>query len=60
MSSLNQEEIERFREAVGQLEERYADFRLEDEKTDQELRTWLDGSDQPLDWAGPEVVTPDE
>ena len=60
MSSLNQEEIERFREAVGQLEERYADFRLEDEKTDQELRTWLDGSDQPLDWAGAEAVTPDE
>ena len=60
MSSLTESERERFREAVGQLEERYADFRLEDEKTDQELRTWLDGSDQPLVWAGPETVTPDE
>ena len=39
MSLLTESERERFREAVGQLEERYADFRLEDEKTDQELRT---------------------
>ena len=60
MSSLTESERERFREAVGQLEERYADSRLEDEKTDQELRTWLDGADQPLDWTGPETVTPDE
>ena len=60
MSSLTENEMDRFREAVRLLEDRYADFRLEDEKTDQELRTWLDGSDQPLDWAEPKGVTPDE
>ena len=60
MSSLTENQVERFREAVRYLEERYGDFRLEDEKTDQELRSWLDGADQPLDWAGPETVTPDE
>ena len=60
MSSLTENEMGRFREAVRLLEERYADFRLEDENTDQELRSWLDGSDKPLDWAEPEAVTPDE
>ena len=60
MSSITENEMERFREAVRHLEERYGDFRLEDEKTDQELRSWLDGADQPLDWAELETVTPDE
>jgi hypothetical protein len=51
---------ERLRAAADELEVRYADEQLEDEDTDGELRTWLDGDDAPLPWTDPDHVTADE
>ena len=46
--------------AAGELARRYANELLEDEDTDGELRTWLDGKDTPLPWTSPDLVTSDE
>lgn len=51
----------RFAEAVNTLRCRVesAGINVTDEDTDAEVRRWLDGSDEPLDWAGP-GITADE
>jgi hypothetical protein len=52
--------IDRFSAAAEELEARYADELLDDEDTDSELRTWIDGEDTPLPWTHSDHVTTDE
>ena len=52
--------VDRVRRAAEELEARYADELMEDEDTDAELRTWLDGNDPPLPWTYHDKVTADE
>jgi|GEM_PF-1171457 len=53
--------LNRFSAAVAALDEHFSadPSRLEDQNVDAQLRGWLDGRDNPLPWAGPQV-TPDE
>jgi len=60
MDNLSPDLIARFRTALLDLEPRFVNVRLEDENTDLELRTWLDGDSPSLPWLHVERVTPDE
>lgn len=51
---------DRLRSAAEELEARFAAELLEDENTDSELRTWLDGEEEPLPWSHVGGVTSDE
>ena len=52
--------IDRFRSATEELEVRYANERMDDKDAEAALHTWIDGSDQPLEWTHPDHVTSDE
>lgn len=52
--------LERFREAVAELDAMFAGDQLSDGNVETELRKWLDGNAQPLPWTYPDRVTADE
>ena len=54
------EPIDHMLAAAEELEVRYADEQFDDEDTDAELRTWLDGNDTALPWTVPYLATSDE
>jgi hypothetical protein len=60
MTYLSPELINRFREAVAELDVVFADRKLDDDSVEDELRLWLDGDAKPLPWACANRVTPDE
>lgn len=57
-NEITPEMMSRFRLVVQFCEHRYGGDpeRLSDENAESELRKWLDGNDQPLDWSGPHVT----
>jgi hypothetical protein len=54
------EVVQRFRNAVSELDGIFPDDRLTDENVESELRQWLDGTGPPLAWTFSGRVTPDE
>ena len=54
------EALDRFRDAVAELDALFAGDQLSDENVAFELRKWLDGNAKPLPWTYPDRVTPDE
>jgi hypothetical protein len=60
MVSLSADLVDRFRDAVVGLEARFTEERLGDEDVEEQLRSWLDGADEPLPWTHRDRVTPDE
>jgi len=59
---LDQGLLNRFKEAIACLDDRFRGKQLTDDDVDQEVHRWLDGGDKPLDWGnGPAGrLTPDE
>ena len=51
MSDMSPELVDRFRTATADLHERFASDRLDDDNVEQELRSWLDGTDRELQLA---------
>jgi hypothetical protein len=54
------EVVARFERAVGELDPAFPDDRLDDENAEDQLRHWLDGSDEPMPWTHQDRVTEDE
>lgn len=54
------ETLDRFRNAVEELDALFAGDRHSDENVETELRKWLDGNAQHLPWTYADRVTPDE
>lgn len=60
MNAENEVVAEKFRTAVTELERTIDKEKLADENAESEVRLWLDGEAEPMNWTLSEKITPDE
>jgi len=60
MTTNRAELLDRFNQALADLDPLFPDDRFSDQNVEADLHRWLDGRDAPLAWSDPVAVTPDE